>query len=520
MTDVPDKLVRCRISPALAEQIRSSAEESVAPATESYKVLIECDRSFPGGAKSARDVLITAYRRSRPSKTKVRYTPASPILVNNKTIDDLSKVFDVDDDVDVYKSVWTDSYVFGKLKKSTIVRLSNWTMGPGDRSSRIIYKIWRDHKLERCVYESVRTIKCDAARISFAAAGKGIVWAVADTGVSSKHPHLKTLGTLELPGGLFHYDFTVSHAKQADSSEAALTDTDGHGTHVAGIIAGRTSATENPLSDGISKILVRSYEEGEDGTSIPVERPHESVISGLAPYCKILSLKVLASAEEGEVSNLLAAIGFIQRMNDYGRTIKIHGLNLSLGYAFNPEWYAAGQSPLCVEIDRLVRSGVFVVTAAGNGGYGSVMQYSGAVERASHAGTIVDPGNAALAITVGSTHRDRPHRYGISYFSSKGPTADGRMKPDLVAPGERIISCDAREPPINGIARFREDSGTSMATPHVSGAIAAFLSARSEFVGQPETVKEIFMNEATDLKRRPEYQGAGLIDLMRTLQAV
>ena len=57
--------------------------------------------------------------------------------------------------------------------------------------------------------------------------------------------------------------------------------------------------------------------------------------------------------------------------------------------------------------------------------------------------TINDPGNAALPITVGSTHRDMPHTYGVSYFSSKGPTGDGRAKPDLIAPGERITSCAA-----------------------------------------------------------------------------
>ena len=54
--------------------------------------------------------------------------------------------------------------------------------------------------------------------------------------------------------------------------------------------------------------------------------------------------------------------------------------------------------------------------------------------------TITDPGNAATAITVGSVHRYRPHTYGITFNSSKGPTLDGRMKPDLVAPGERITS--------------------------------------------------------------------------------
>jgi subtilisin family serine protease len=96
------------------------------------------------------------------------------------------------------------------------------------------------------------------------------------------------------------------------------------------------------------------------------------------------------------------------------------------------------------------------------------------------------------------------------------------MKPDLVAPGERIVSCavmnDSTETAT--IALFREDSGTSMAAPHVSGAIAAFLSVRSEFRGRPEEVKDILIGSATNLKRRPEFQGAGLLDLMRALQSV
>jgi serine protease AprX len=195
---------------------------------------------------------------------------------------------------------------------------------------------------------------------------------------------------------------------------------------------------------------------------------------------------------------------------------------LSLGYPFNPEWFAAGQSPLCVEVDRLVRSGVCVVAAAGNGGYGMVTTYLGSGERAAHLSTISDPGNADLAITVGSTHRDMPHAYGVSYFSAKGPTSDGRMKPDLVAPGERIVSCAVMNDATGQCseALFREDSGTSMATPHVSGAIAAFLSVRNEFKGRPEQVKDIIVNAATDLKRRREFQGTGLLDLLRSLQSV
>ena len=67
---------------------------------------------------------------------------------------------------------------------------------------------------------------------------------------------------------------------------------------------------------------------------------------------------------------------------------------------------------------------------------------------------------------------------------------------------------------------YIEDSGTSMAAPHVSGAIAAFLSVRREFQGRPEVVKQLFMDNATDLNRDRYFQGRGLIDLMRTIQSV
>ncbi len=194
---------------------------------------------------------------------------------------------------------------------------------------------------------------------------------------------------------------------------------------------------------------------------------------------------------------------------------------MSLGYDFDPEWFACGQSPLCIEVDRLVRSGVAVVVAAGNTGKGFAL-------------TINDPGNAEMAVTVGATHRDMPHRYGVSYFSSKGPTADGRAKPDLLAPGERIISCGAGPDvatyqqlstpipadPTRKDAYYLERSGTSMAAPHVSGIIAGILSTRTEFVGLPEDIKDYLVKNATDLGRERAFQGGGLVDMMRTIQAM
>ena len=148
----------------------------------------------------------------------------------------------------------------------------------------------------------------------------------------------------------------------------------------------------------------------------------------MAPKCKLLSLKVLDEAGQGQASNLIAAIAMIQEINGNGRYIRVHGVNMSVGYDFEPEWFACGQSPLCVEVDRLVKSGVAVVVAAGNSGHGWATALKGSVS-AGLGLTINDPGNAELAVTVGSTHREMPHVYGVSYFSSKvQPATDARNR--------------------------------------------------------------------------------------------
>jgi len=103
------------------------------------------------------------------------------------------------------------------------------------------------------------------------------------------------------------------------------------------------------------------------------------------------------------------------------------------------------------------------------------------------------------------------------------------LKPDVVAPGEKVLSCaagtskqdieDKLDDGGEGVD-YRQESGTSMAAPHVSGAIAAFLSVRREFIGQPQRVKEIFLSSATDLDRDRYFQGSGLVDLMRAMQSM
>jgi serine protease AprX len=420
------------------------------------------------------------------------------------------------------KSDYSDQYLFARLEGDVLRRVVERdgrmeplesTRDPGAATvSRAIFRIWPDFEVRPLISRSISTVKADAARISFAAMGEGILWAVLDSGIERDHPHFQANGNLRLEPALEHRDFT--------GTGDPLKDDFGHGTHVAGILAGEMRSQQ-----GEEEIRAFTRHRDELG-EVTYNIAKLATISGMAPRCRLLSLKVLDAGGRGAASSLIAAIQYVQQLNGYGRRLRVHGVNLSVGYDFEPEWFACGQSPLCVEVDQLVRSGVVVVVAAGNTGYG----YHKAEGRATAfaAGmslTINDPGNADLAITVGSTHRDMPHVYGVSYFSSKGPTGDGRLKPDLIAPGEKILSCAAGKQREQAKAKgadcnYVEDSGTSMAAPHVSGVIAAFLSIRREYIGRPEAVKEIFLSNATDLRRDRNFQGHGLVDLMRSIQSV
>lgn len=396
-----------------------------------------------------------------------------------------------------------------------------------------VYKIWPDFDAEPLLTKSRRTVKADAAQAAFSATGHGIVWAVVDSGIDYDHEHFRKYGNLDLTPPLQHVDFTTDDESQRFPERPS--DAFGHGTHVAGILAGEFTA------DGDHEGLTAVKRIRDQADNVRYDDWKIKQIAGIAPACKLVSIKVLDERGRGSrrASNIIAALSYIHRLNEYGRNLRIHGVNLSVGYEFEAEWFGCGQSPLCVEVDRLVRSGVVVVAAAGNTGYGRIAPESSGPNMAGLNLTINDPGNAALAITVGSTHREMPHVYGVSYFSSKGPTGDGRSKPDLVAPGENVLSCAAgsqRDRVDQALARqagidparlgdrqrcrYREESGTSMAAPHVSGAIANLLSIKQEFIGRPDRVKEILLSTATDLGRERYFQGHGLVDLMRAIQSV
>jgi hypothetical protein len=255
-----------------------------------------------------------------------------------------------------------------------------------------------------------------------------------------------------------------------------------HGTHVAGILGARPQPGESQYAGGI------------------------------CPDINLYDFRVLARSVEDTEFAIIAALQYIRYLNDRNSYLTIHGTNLSLSIPHNVRNYACGRTPVCLECQRVVESGVVVVAAAGNRGYHNFETVDGIYEGYA-AFSITDPGNADDVITVGSTHRNWPHTYGVSFFSSRGPTGDGRLKPDLVAPGERIIG------PLPN-AEWGPMDGTSMATPHVSGAAAMLMARYPELVGQPRRIKKILCENATDLGRERSFQGHGMLDILRAFQSI
>jgi len=358
-----------------------------------------------------------------------------------------------------------------------------------------IERVWRDAEKRALVFASTHTVQSYPAVLGYGATGRDIGWAVLDTGIRGNHPHFQEYENIKR-----QWDCTKPGPPQESSpGETKFDELDkqGHGTHVAGIIAGRKDV---------------SFDAGKP----------KRQFAGMAPETPIYGFKVLDDRGNGQDSWIIKALDRIAEFNESAGRLVIAGVNLSLGGNFDPSVYACGHTPLCEELRRLWNQGVLVCLAAGNEGYALLQSEQGEIPTNMDL-SIGDPANLDEALAVGSIHKTNPHTYGVSYFSSRGPTADGRRKPDLVAPGERILSAlHSFKAPFTGAEQTVEDlyiemSGTSMAAPHVSGLLAGFLSVRREFIGYPDRVKRILLDNCTDLGRDQYIQGRGMPNLIRML---
>lgn len=259
--------------------------------------------------------------------------------------------------------------------------------------------------------------------------------------------------------------------KRVFTGEESVEDGHGHGTHVAGIAAGSGEYSNWKYT-------------------------------GVAPEAEILVAKVLTNSGRGRLSWVIAGIEWAVEKD-------AHVLNLSLGGAYPSD----GTDALSLAVNKAVKEKDRVVcVAAGNFGPGE--------------GTIGSPGAAKEAISVGSVDNQGK----IADYSSRGPTSDGRAKPDLVAPGgasttEAYVAgawvASARSgdvemgKPVTDSLKYREARGTSMATPHVAGICALILQSGLA----PNQVKERLKSTADRLESYDENtQGAGLVNAEKALK--
>lgn len=436
---------------------------------------------------------------------------------------------------------------------------------PGKDTPIVLWSVSRNRQASFTIEKSVPTTKADAGRQLFGVDGAGIAWAVLDTGIDARHkafrkidpatkkPFKEAMGPKTERNSnhtriVETYDFTrfrkmlaqihtllpvagprqtkVEMAVTSDKNDESLSDSEIKKS-VAGI---ERNLREGRFFDWTLVAPLLKIPHNKEEYQPPVH-PHGSHVAGIigagmepekgvdpligmCPAIDLYDIRVMDANGVGDEFNILAAIQFVRWLNNKKDGPLIHGINLSLSIPHEVDSYACGQTPVCELCDRLVSDGTVVVTAAGNNGQTLFQSKNGILSQGFRTVNITDPGNADLVITVGATHRNKPHTYGVSYFSSKGPTGDGRSKPDIVAPGEKIVSTGLGEEGIECM------DGTSMAAPHVSGAAALLLARHRELIGRPRRVKEILCKTATDLGRERYFQGCGLIDVLRAIQSV
>jgi serine protease AprX len=345
------------------------------------------------------------------------------------------------------------------LDHNAILSLSN--------QSNVVY-ISKDRTLTPFFDNAGPAVNASAAwQSNYTGAGIGV--ALIDSGVNN-HPDLVTTGFLPFSRIVYNKSFVAGDSSAADAY--------GHGTHIAGLIAGNGLSSTGPLFSQNFK--------------------------GIAPGAHIVNLRVLDANGSATDSSVIAAINqAISLKSQYN----IRVINLSLGRGVFESYKL---DPLCQAVEKAWKNGIVVVVAAGNNG--RFLPTSGY-------GTVTSPGNDPYVLTVGSMKpmgtTERTDDL-IASYSSKGPTLlDHIVKPDLVAPGNLLVSTetsnttlyntepDNRVPysaymyggPSSPSKFYFELSGTSMATGVVSGAVADLLQAHPTLT--PDQVKARLMKTAS-----------------------
>lgn len=306
--------------------------------------------------------------------------------------------------------------------------------------------------------------------------GSGVGVAVIDSGVA----YTNGLAGRMLPW----YDPKSNRNYNANSS----TDEYGHGTHVAGIIAGN-----NFYGSGMN-------------------------LNGIARGSTLVPVKVLGSDGSGVASDVIKGIDWCVA-NRWQYNIDV--INLSLSH---PPYESYTTDPLCQAVERAWRAGIVVVCSAGN---------DGRVSTNKGYGTIGSPGNDPYVITVGAMNANKTNYRSddkVATYSSKGPSlGDHILKPDLLAPGNKVISWNSAHSTIdttkntvhygntqyNGSTSFVELSGTSMSTPVVS-AVAALMVQQNPYA-TPDQIKARLMLTADKTSDDVFTRGAGYINITAAL---
>ncbi|MBN2105525.1 S8 family serine peptidase [bacterium] len=305
-----------------------------------------------------------------------------------------------------------------------------------------VKKVYVDQEVHSSLDDSVPLIGADSVWKAPGYTGKDILVGIIDTGIDYTHPAL---------GGGFGSGYKVMGGYDIYNHDADPMDDNGHGTHVAGIVAGNSDR-----------------------------------VRGVAPDARLMSFKVLNQNGSGWMSDVLRGIELAVDPDDDPFTDDgVDVINMSLGHASrNPE------DPDCQAVNTAVQAGVVCVVAAGNEGFDGYE-------------TIGSPALANSAVTVGAVDKEKR----LAEFSSMGPAGVNEMiKPDLVAPGVDIYSSEL------GWSTFTH-TGTSMAAPHVAGMAALLCEKYPQ--ATPEQIKGLLCGSAEDLGMNFFQQGSGMVHAIR-----